>query len=282
MASDLPAVENTVFHSRDARFFRFRFYDLQPVPQGGCVKKFPFPSTGVTLGRRPPTYSQGPFMRFLLLATGLLNTIVFSPSNLVATPRDVSFSMPPNSVEVYDILELSATISSPDAANPFTAATLDGDFSLGSSHEAFHVSGFCDSTDGAIFRIRFMPSKPGTYQFNLVYAQDAFTSPRPDSYRSTIPVALHLGRYGRALLLQRHHCLLAARMERRSHRAVFHRTAPSAQGQPSSCYSRRPHQCLLRRTYHAGRQLHHGSRRVACERYSRLLAPRIRLLPIPP
>ncbi|PYX50876.1 MAG: hypothetical protein DMG76_33625, partial [Acidobacteria bacterium] len=83
--------------------------------------------------------------------------------------------MPPNSVEVYDILELSATISSPDAANPFTAATLDGDFSLGSSHEAFHVSGFCDSTDGTIFRIRFMPSKPGTYKFNLVYAQDAFT-----------------------------------------------------------------------------------------------------------
>src|SRR2546430_4288680 len=30
--------ENTVFHSRDARFFRFRFYDLQPVPQGGCVE----------------------------------------------------------------------------------------------------------------------------------------------------------------------------------------------------------------------------------------------------
>ena len=124
-------------------------------------------------------------MRFLLLATGLLNTIVFSPSNLVAVPRDVSFSMPPNSVEVYDILELSATISSPDAVNPFTASTLDGDFSLGSSQEAFHVSGFCDSTDGAIFRIRFMPSKPGIYKFNLVYSQDAFTKTFRGEFRAT-------------------------------------------------------------------------------------------------
>jgi hypothetical protein len=49
-------------------------------------------------------------MRFLLLVAGLLTAIVFLPSNLTATPGDVCFSTPPNSVEVYDILELSATI----------------------------------------------------------------------------------------------------------------------------------------------------------------------------
>jgi len=124
-------------------------------------------------------------MRFLLVATGLLNTIILSLFDPVPTPKDVSFSTPPNSVEVYDILELSATISSPDAANPFTAATLEGDFSLASSREVFHVSGFCDSTDGATFRIRFMPSKPGTYNFTLVYAQAAFTKTFRGEFRAT-------------------------------------------------------------------------------------------------
>ena len=124
-------------------------------------------------------------MRFLLVATGLLNTIILSLFDPVPTPKDVSFSTPPNSVEVYDILELSATISSPDATNPFTAATLEGDFSLASTREVFHVSGFCDSTDGATFRIRFMPSKPGTYNFTLVYTQAAFTKTFRGEFRAT-------------------------------------------------------------------------------------------------
>jgi Domain of unknown function (DUF5060)/Protein of unknown function (DUF4038) len=124
-------------------------------------------------------------MKLRGVGTGLLSIIVCSASNAVAAPKDVSFSTPPNSVEVYDIFEVSATVSSPDATNPFTGATLEGDFSHASSDDAFHVSGFCDSADGAMFRIRFMPSKPGTYTFTLVYAQDAFTKTFRGEFRAT-------------------------------------------------------------------------------------------------
>ena len=123
-------------------------------------------------------------MRLPLIATILIGTMLLVPNNLAATPKDVVFTVPGNSVEVYDIFELSATVSSPDAENPFTAATLDGDFSLVSPHEIFHISGFCDSVDGTIFRVRFMPSKPGTYTFTVVYAQGAFAKTFQGEFRA--------------------------------------------------------------------------------------------------
>ena len=47
---------------------------------------------------------------------------------LHGAPRDVSFSQPAGSVEGYDFLEVTATVTAPDARNPFTDATLSGSF----------------------------------------------------------------------------------------------------------------------------------------------------------
>ena len=66
---------------------------------------------------------------FSLLFT-LLFTFVLLSVSLSAAPRDVSVSAPPSTVEVYDVLELTASVSSPDVPNPFVDAFLEGDFLL--------------------------------------------------------------------------------------------------------------------------------------------------------
>src|SRR5947207_5227913 len=90
---------------------------------------------------------------------------------LRGAPRDVSFSQPAESVEAYDFLEVTATVASPDARNPFTDATLTGSFGKAGAAERTNVEGFCDSGDGTAFRIRFMPSSAGDYTYSIVYRQ---------------------------------------------------------------------------------------------------------------
>jgi hypothetical protein len=109
------------------------------------------------------------------LDTVLLVIAILFPPSLAAAPRDISFSVPPRTVEVFDIFELSASLSSPDVANPFTDASFEGNFSLPAAGKSWHVSGFCDSPEGSSFRIRFMPSDPGPYNFSIIYSQGGFS-----------------------------------------------------------------------------------------------------------
>ncbi|MCC6446614.1 MAG: DUF5060 domain-containing protein [Armatimonadetes bacterium] len=34
------------------------------------------------------------------------------------------------------------------------------------------ADGFCDAADGSVFRIRFMPAKPGNYTYSVAYRQE--------------------------------------------------------------------------------------------------------------
>ena len=43
---------------------------------------------------------------------------------MAGAPREVTFSSPAGSVEVYDFAEVTVNITGPDARNPFTEATL--------------------------------------------------------------------------------------------------------------------------------------------------------------
>ncbi len=45
-----------------------------------------------------------------------------------------------------------AAIDAPDAHNPFVDATLTGAFETADGHQHWNVEGFCDSSDGSIFR----------------------------------------------------------------------------------------------------------------------------------
>jgi hypothetical protein len=103
---------------------------------------------------------------------------------LWASPREVSFSQPARDVETYDFVEITATVTSPDAQNPFTAATLNGWFEKAGGGERKNVEGFCDSSDGSIFRIGFSPSSAGSYAYSISYRQGDFEKSYAGTFRA--------------------------------------------------------------------------------------------------
>ncbi|MGC2402710.1 MAG: DUF4038 domain-containing protein [Acidobacteriaceae bacterium] len=108
------------------------------------------------------------FSVFLAVLATLLPAVSF------AAPKGVAFSSAPAQIEAYDYVEISATIESPDATDPFVDATFTGTFEAtdGSSHG--NITGFCDAADGSVFRIRFMPSQAGSYKYSVTYRQGTY------------------------------------------------------------------------------------------------------------
>jgi len=88
-----------------------------------------------------------------------------------AAAHDVSFTAPADSVAAYDYIEISAFVTAPRAANPFTDSRLSGVFTNPGTGDRWNVEGFADSEDGSIYRIRFMPPAPGTYTYSVVYEE---------------------------------------------------------------------------------------------------------------
>ena len=174
---------------------------------------------------------------------------------LYAAPREVSFTQSAPAVEAYDFVEITALITSPDAPNPFTGATLTGSFAKAGASQRWNVEGFCDSTDGSMFRIRFMPSSPGDYSYSIAYRQGGFEKAhtghvprhrRPSSRsppgRPQVSLAFHLGRHRRALLLQRHHRVLADGLARGADDQLLHRAPCTSSRSTGSacCWPARP------------------------------------------
>jgi hypothetical protein len=86
----------------------------------------------------------------------------------------VGFSQSARLVEVYDFVEVTVRVSAPDAGNPFTEASVTGSFGPAGSAERLRVEGFCDSADGSVFRIRFMPWAPGDYTYSVTYSKSNY------------------------------------------------------------------------------------------------------------
>ncbi len=107
--------------------------------------------------------------RFLLRCVGLLAPALISSTTLAAGA--VSFSQPAETVEACDFVEVAVHIDKPDAPNPFLDAALSGWFSKADGSERKAVEGFCDSMDGSVFRIRFMPASSGDYTYSVTYRQ---------------------------------------------------------------------------------------------------------------
>ena len=102
-------------------------------------------------------------------------------SVLAAEPR-VEFAADPE-VACYDFLEVSLNVSHSSAKNPFTDALVTGSFNL-RGEKPIAVDGFCDSTDGSVQRIRFMPSKPGTYDYTVNYREGAFEKTHQGTFQA--------------------------------------------------------------------------------------------------
>ncbi len=110
--------------------------------------------------------------------------IFFFPLYLWAAPSKVTFSPAASPVETYDFVEITVNVADPDAANPFTAATLTGAFGKAGDGTRWNVDGFCDSPDGSVFRIRFMPSSAGSYTYSLIYRQGSFEAAETGTFQA--------------------------------------------------------------------------------------------------
>ncbi len=92
---------------------------------------------------------------------------------LHGSPRDIEFTQSARNVDAYDFVEVTLNVKEPDADNPFLNAGVEGWFA-GKNGKKVHVGGFCDSGEGSIFRIRFMPTDPGEYRYSVTYRQGSY------------------------------------------------------------------------------------------------------------
>ena len=91
-----------------------------------------------------------------------------------ALPQKVTFSVAPQQLDAFDYVEITATVDAPDVHNPFVDATLTGIFEEVDGRQHWNIEGFCDSDDGSIFRIRFMPMRARSYKYSLKFVQGGF------------------------------------------------------------------------------------------------------------
>lgn len=71
-------------------------------------------------------------------------------------------------IERFDYWEATLRLSRPLKGNPFTAVTLEG--VVASDTATYPVIGFCDSQDGTVFRLRYMPRTVGPHTYRLTFS----------------------------------------------------------------------------------------------------------------
>jgi hypothetical protein len=107
-----------------------------------------------------------------------------SPANTGDPLTTVNFSQSAPEVGTYDYVEVTLAVTGAEVRNPFTEATVNGDFGKAGETRKISVVGFCDSTDGHIYRIRFMPSAPGEYTYSVTYRQGSFQKSHQGTFRA--------------------------------------------------------------------------------------------------
>jgi len=143
-----------------------------PYPQAQSLETFKIAHRALERRRAPGQSAiQTKLRRLKRLAT--LCLLLAGQCLSQGAERRVDFVPSTTSVACYDFLEVKIQVSVPTVANPFTDATVEGSFSF-ENGKAVAVDGFCDSTDGRTFRIRFMPSKPGAYHYTVNYREAGF------------------------------------------------------------------------------------------------------------
>jgi hypothetical protein len=115
----------------------------------------------------------------------ILHRLLFLlPTLMLGAPSGVEFSPSAETVDAYDFIEITANVSGPDVRNPFGEATLRGQFGKVGDSAKVSVEGFCDSSGGNIFRIRFVPTSPGDYTYSVEYRQGEFNKTYTGKFRA--------------------------------------------------------------------------------------------------
>jgi len=110
--------------------------------------------------------------------------LLVSTTMLPAAPASIRAVQTAASVEPFFFVEVSLRVERPDASNPFTDVSVTGEFTRAGSPPV-GVVGFCDAADGSVYRVRFMPSKPGRYRYWVLLQQGNFSFRHEGRFRVT-------------------------------------------------------------------------------------------------
>jgi hypothetical protein len=108
----------------------------------------------------------------LLLIAALSNAGCNHTSRTPPAPEPrIEFQSTSETVDCYDFAEAALTLQRPVPGNPFRDVIVSGTFREAHAGDEIPVDGFCDSTDGTVYRIRFMPTRPGFYTYVVTFQE---------------------------------------------------------------------------------------------------------------
>src|SRR5262249_13463747 len=128
-------------------------------------------------------------VRSLLVLGMLLAALACYPTaeiieTATADGPSVTFTQSVDKVDAYDFVEVTAALKGPTAKNPFTDVSISGQFAP-EGGKPTAVEGFCDSSDGSTYRIRFMPSKSGKHSYSVTVRQGDFSKTHSRTFEAT-------------------------------------------------------------------------------------------------
>ena len=119
-------------------------------------------------------------------AKGLaLLALLIAPTHVLHAEGLISFTQSAPATAVFDFVEITANVGTPVMRNPFIDGSITGEFEQNGSSDRVTVDGFCDSPDGSLYRIRFMPSKVGSYTFRVTVKAGQQTESHSGTFTAT-------------------------------------------------------------------------------------------------
>ncbi len=133
-------------------------------------------------------------------------------SSSAASPLRVEFRPGPATVEQWETVDIAIDVSGVEFDNPFTEVEVTGSFGLVEPSSAageqtkdepeessapaapewapeigepIDVTGFCDSPDGSVYRIRFLPGEAGEYEYRVLLRHRDVTRRAHGAFRVT-------------------------------------------------------------------------------------------------
>lgn len=97
-----------------------------------------------------------------------MNKVLWFVLSLCPALAGVQFEQSAKSLDRFDFVEVTIKVTDPPSGNPFTDAEVTGEFGR-EGQVPVNVDGFCDSDDGSLFRIRFMPTQAGPHVYSVTY-----------------------------------------------------------------------------------------------------------------
>ena len=122
------------------------------------------------------------YVGYFILA-GLFPLLGGASGRANADTPTVSFHPSVTELEVYDFHEIDIRVSGPSKINPFADAKVLGRFQC-EGQDAVTVEGFCDAVDGKDFKVRYMPSRPGTYRYKVTYQRPGLVQDYNGSFQA--------------------------------------------------------------------------------------------------